>query len=202
MSAKGQFVGYIRVSTADQNIDRQSEQIEADRVFIDRVSGKDLERPELRAMLDYVREGDTVVVASMDRLARNVDDLRRIVAEQTRRGVSVRFLKENLTFTGEDSPLSHMLLSVLGAVAQIERDLIRERQREGIEIAKQKGKFRGRKRSLTDEQVSEVKTKIAAGEKKSDVARAFGISRDTLYQYLRSSQALLVEPSNTDEYCS
>ncbi|MEZ6098438.1 MAG: recombinase family protein [Pirellulaceae bacterium] len=184
MAVKGQMVGYIRVSTVDQNIDRQLEQIQADRLFVDRVSGKDLARPELRALINYVREGDMIVVASMDRLARNVDDLRRIVAEQTKRGVGVRFIKENLTFTGEDSPMANMLLSVLGAVAQFERDLIRERQREGIEIAKKKGKFRGRKRALTEQQILDAQRRIAAGETKASVARALGVSRDTLYRSL------------------
>jgi len=183
-TATGQLVGYVRVSTIDQNIDRQLEQIQADRVFVDRVSGKDVNRPQLAALLNYVRDGDTVVVASMDRLARNVDDLRRLVAEQTARGVSVRFLKENLSFSGDDSPMANMLLSVLGAVAQFERDLIRERQREGIEIAKREGKFKGRKKALSNEQVLEAKRRIAVGETKTDVARALGVSRDTLYRNL------------------
>ena len=184
MASKGQIVGYVRVSSVDQNTDRQIEQMDVDRMFVDQVSGKDMERPELAAMLDYVREGDTIVVTSMDRLARNVDDLRRIVAEQTKRGVGVRFLKENLLFTGDASPMADMLLSVLGAVAQFERDLIRERQREGIEIAKREGKYRGRKRSLSDEQITDARKRIAAGEKKAEVARVFGISRDTLYRSL------------------
>jgi len=187
MAAQGQIVGYVRVSSTDQNVDRQLEQLEADRVFVDRVTGSNAERPELTAMLKYVREGDTIIVASMDRLARNVDDLRRLVAEQTSRGVGVRFVKENLLFTGDDSPIANMLLSVLGAVAQFERDLIRERQREGIEIAKRKGKYRGRKKSLSDEQVEEVRKRIGAGEKKNAVAKSLGVSRDTLYRSLNSN---------------
>ena len=187
MSLRGQIVGYVRVSTTDQNTDRQFEQIEADRIFTDRVSGKDMNRPELAAMLDYVREGDTIVVVSMDRLARNVDDLRRIVAEQTSRGVAVRFIKENLNFTGEDSPMANMLLSVLGAVAQFERDLIRERQREGIEIARRNGKYRGRKKALSEEQLHEAQERIDAGEKKTAIAKHFGISRDTLYRSLATA---------------
>jgi len=184
MAVPGQIVGYVRVSSIDQNVDRQLEQIKADRVFVDRVTGSNAERPELTAMLEYVREGDTIVVSSMDRLARNVDDLRRLVAEQTRRGVGVRFLKEHLCFTGDDSPMANMLLSVLGAVAQFERDLIRERQREGIAIAKRKGKYRGRKKSLSNEQVEDARERIAAGETKSTVAKSLGVSRDTLYRSL------------------
>src|SRR5215510_6467496 len=123
---------------------------------------------------------------SMDRLARNLDDLRRIVHSLTRRGVRITFMKENLTFTGEDSPMAHLMLSVMGAFAEFERALLRERQREGIALAKQRGVYRGRKRSLTSVQIAEVKRRIGAGEQKAQVARAFGISRETLYQYLRA----------------
>src|SRR5690606_28953467 len=112
---------------------------------------KDTDRPQLKALLAYAREGDTIVIHSMDRLARNVDDLRRVVQEQTRRGIRVQFLKENLLFTGEDSPMANLMLTVLGAVGQFERELIRERQREGIALAKQRGVYRGRKRALSPE---------------------------------------------------
>ena len=185
MSGKGQRVGYIRVSSVDQNIERQLEQVDVDRVFTDRASGKDADRPALQELLVYVREGDTIVVHSMDRLARNVDDLRRIVQEQTRRGVHLQFIKENLSFTGQDSPMANLMLSVLGAVAQFERDLIRERQREGIALAKQRGVYRGRTKSLSDDRADELRRRAEAGEKKAALAREFGISRETLYQYLR-----------------
>src|SRR5512135_2313584 len=145
---KNQRIGYVRVSTYDQNVDRQLEHLDVDRVFTDKASGKDAERPELQALLAYAREGDTIVVHSMDRLARNVDDLRRIVQRETQRGVRVQLVTENLTFTGEPSPMSRLMLSVLGAVAQFERDLIKERQREGIALAKQRGAYRGRGKSL------------------------------------------------------
>ena len=132
-----------------------------------------------------VREGDTVVVHSMDRLARNLDDLRRIVQGLTQRGVRMEFVKEGLTFTGEDSPMANLMLSVMGAFAEFERALIRERQREGIVLAKQRGAYRGRKKSLNSEQIAELKRRVAAGDQKTLVARDFGISRETLYQYLR-----------------
>ncbi len=185
MSGTGQRVGYIRVSSVDQNVERQLEQVDVDRVFTDRASGKDADRPALQELLAYVRDGDTIVVHSMDRLARNVDDLRRIVQEQTRRGVHLQFIKENLSFTGQDSPMANLMLSVLGAVAQFERDLIRERQREGIALARQRGVYRGRAKSLSDEQADELCRRAAAGEKKAVLAREFHISRETLYQYLR-----------------
>lgn len=121
----------------------------------------------------------------MDRLARNLDDLRRIVLGFTERGVHVRFEKENLTFTGEDSPMSHLLLSVMGAFAQFERDLIRERQREGIALAKlREGAYVGRKHTLNAAQVTELRSRVAAGESKTAIAAAFEISRPTLYRYM------------------
>jgi DNA invertase Pin-like site-specific DNA recombinase len=185
MSGKGQRIGYVRVSSIDQNADRQLEHLHADKVFTDTASGKDTDRPQFQAMIAYAREGDTIVVHSMDRLARNVDDLRRIVQQQTKRGVQMQFVKENLTFTGEASPMANLMLSVLGAVAQFERDLIRERQREGIALAKQRGVYRGRKKALPTERVAVLRQRAAAGEKKACLAREFGISRETLYQYLR-----------------
>ena len=183
----GQRVGYLRVSGFDQNPDRQLENLEMDRTFIDMASGKDTHRPQLEALLAFVREGDTVVVHSMDRLARNLDDLRRLVKNLTGRGVRIQFVKEQLTFTGEDSPLATLLLSVMGAFAEFERALIRERQREGIELAKQRGAYRGRTRSLTAAQVGELTLRAAAGEAKTTLAQEFGISRETVYQYLRAA---------------
>lgn len=183
----GQRIGYIRVSSFDQNPDRQLEELKVVRSFIDKASGKDTHRPELESLLAFVREGDTVVVHSMDRLARNLDDLRRIVQDLTKRGIRIEFIKEGLTFTGEDSPMANLMLSVMGAFAEFERSLLKERQREGITLAKQRGIYRGRKRSLNKEQVSEMKRRIEAGEQKSKVARDMNISRETVYQYLRLS---------------
>jgi DNA invertase Pin-like site-specific DNA recombinase len=187
MSSKGQRIGYVRVSSYDQNPVRQLEHLEVDRVFTDKASGKDSERPQLQALLSYAREGDTIVIHSMDRLARNVDDLRRIVLGQTRRRVRIQFIKENLIFTGEESPMANLMLSVLGAVAQFERDLIKERQRQGIALAKQRGAYTGRKKALVAERIEELRTRIGNGEKKAPLAREFGISRETLYQYLRQN---------------
>jgi DNA invertase Pin-like site-specific DNA recombinase len=185
VSGKGQRIGYVRVSSIDQNADRQLEHLHADRVFTDHASGRNTGRPQLQALLAYAREGDTIVVHSMDRLARNVDDLRRIVQEQTKRRIHLQFVKENLTFTGDDAPMANLMLSVLGAVAQFERELIRERQREGIALAKQRGAYRGRKKALSLEKADELRRRAAAGEKRASLAREFGISRETLYQYLR-----------------
>lgn len=183
---KGQRIGYVRVSSTDQNPERQLEGVDLDRVFTDKASGKDTQRPQLDALLTYAREGDMVVVHSMDRLARNLDDLRRLVQQLTRREIGVTFMKENLTFTGEDSPMANLLLSVMGAFAEFERALIHERQREGIALAKKRGAYRGRKNTLSPDQVVTLRHRVGAGEQKAALAREFGISRETLYQYLQS----------------
>ncbi len=180
-------VGYTRVSTIDQNLDRQLDGIPVDRVFADMISGKNTHRPALEELLDYVRAGDTVVVHSMDRLARNLDDLRQLVRTLTRRGVRVEFVKESLTFTGDDSPMATLLLSIMGSFAEFERALIRERQMEGIAAAKKRGVYTGRKKALTDTQVAQIRGRVAGGETKAALAREYGVSRETLYQHLRSS---------------
>lgn len=182
----GQRIGYIRVSTLDQNPDRQLEGVQVSKVFIDKASGKDTQRPQLEALLSYVREGDTLVVHSMDRLARNLDDLRRMAQQLTGRGVRIEFVKESLTFTGEDSPMANLLLSVMGAFAEFERALIRERQREGISLAKQRGVYRGRKKALSESRIEELRRRVEAREPKAALAREFGISRASLYEYLRN----------------
>lgn len=183
-AGQGQRVGYIRVSTADQNTIRQLDGVQTDRVFQDKASGKDTDRPALAEMLAFVREGDTVTVHSMDRLARNLGDLRRIVDELTGRGVRVEFVKEGLTFTGDDSPMSNLLLSVMGAFAEFERALIKERQLEGIAQAKKAGKYTGRAAALSPEEAAQIKARAAAGESKAALADEFGVSRATVYRYL------------------
>lgn len=180
----GQKLGYIRVSSITQNTDRQLDGLELDERFEDKISGKDTKRPQLEAMLKHARKGDTVYCHSMDRLARNLDDLRKIVKELTGRGVVVQFVKENLIFTGDDNAMSELMLNLMGAFAQFERSLIKERQREGIALAKLKGAFKGRKRVITDEQIATIKARVAAGDKKKHIAADLGISRETVYQYL------------------
>ena len=185
----GQRIGYVRVSSFDQNPERQLEAVPVDRTFIDKASGKDTLRPQLEELLAFVRYGDTVVVHSMDRLARNLDDLRRMVQGLTGRGVRIEFIKEGLSFTGEDSPMAHLMLSIMGAFAEFERALIRERQREGIALARQRGAYRGRKKSLSPAKAEELRRRAAAGEKPAHLARGFGISRETVYQYLKQDGA-------------
>jgi DNA invertase Pin-like site-specific DNA recombinase len=128
-----------------------------------------------------------LVVHSMDRLARNLDDLRRMVLDLTGKGVYVQFVKENLTFTGEDSPISDLLLSLLGAVAEFERSMVRERQKEGIALAKKAGVYKGRKAKLTAEQIKEIRRRIKDGAKKAGLAVEFKVSRQTLYSAINAS---------------
>ena len=191
----GKKIGYVRVSSFDQNPERQLEGIELDRKFIDKASGKSKERPKLEEMMGYLREGDVLIVHSMDRLARNLDDLRSIVFKLTGEKIQVRFLKENLTFTGEDSPMSNLLLSMMGAFAEFERSLIRERQLEGIALAKKKGLYAGRKSTLSEEKVEEIKQLIEKNEKKSEISRKLKISRQTLYRYMKSN-----DPKNSKHF--
>jgi DNA invertase Pin-like site-specific DNA recombinase len=179
----GKRVGYIRVSTLYQNTERQLDGVELDKTFTDKASSKDTKRPELQAAIEYLRDGDVLVVHSMDRLARNLDDFRRIVSELTGQGVVIEFTKERLTFTSEDIALSKLLLSLMGAFAEFERSLLKERQREGIAVAKRTGVYKGRKPSLTPERVAELRTRVAGGEKRAALAREFGISRETTYGY-------------------
>ena len=181
----GKVVGYRRVSSVLQNTERQLDGLRMDEVFEDKLSGKDTNRPQLQAMLEYVREHDTVIVHSLDRLGRNIDDLRALVKDMVGRGVTVRFVKENLCFTSEDNNhFSELMLNMLAAFAQFERSIIKERQKEGVQLAKAAGAYKGRKQEMTVERIAEIANRVAAGEPKAQIAKALGISRDTLYRYL------------------
>jgi DNA invertase Pin-like site-specific DNA recombinase len=183
-----QRIGYIRVSSLDQNAERQLDGVHLEKIFTDKASGKDTNRPQLQAALNHVRAGDTLVVHSMDRLARNVEDMLRLVREMNGRGVSVEFIKENISFTaGSDDPRSVLMFTMLSAFAQFERSLIRERQREGIALAKAKGTvYKGRKPALNTETIAKLREQAAAGANRTKLAKEFGISRETLYQYIRN----------------
>ncbi len=183
----GKRIGYIRVSSLDQNTERQLDGLALDKRFEDKASGKDTHRPQLKAALDYLRDGDVLVVHSIDRLARSLADLESIVKELTGRGVAVEFVKERLIFTGAgDDPMAVLMRQMLGSVAQFERAMIRERQREGIALAKAAGRYKGSKGKLTQEQVAALVARDTenGGKNRSALAREFGVSRETLYQYL------------------
>jgi DNA invertase Pin-like site-specific DNA recombinase len=187
----GKDIGYVRVSTHDQNTARQLDGIHLDKVFEEHASGKDTARPALKACLEYVRDGDVLHVHSIDRLARNLRDLLTIVTELRKRKVTLKFHKENLTFTGGNDAIQgdafqELQLHIIAAVAQFERALILERQREGIAIAKKTGKYRhvGRKPVLSGEQVNELRTKLEKGTKIAVLAREYGVSRQTVYSWM------------------
>lgn len=189
-------IGYIRVSTAEQNTDRQLDGEQLTVTFKDKASGKNADRPQLQAMLGgNWPEGSTVVVHSMDRLARSLTDLLQLVEQLTQRGINVQFVKEGKMFRGGEAsdPMDKLMLSLLGAFAEYERTLIRERQREGIAKAKERGVYRGRPRRVDDaERVAQIVAEAtAAGVNKSRIAAKHGISRDTLYKYLKANEATL-----------
>lgn len=182
---KGQRIGYIRVSTVDQNIGRQLEGVTYDKCFIDYASGKNTERPEFKNMMNYVREGDTIIVHSMDRLARSLKDLVGIVDELVKKEIAVEFLKERITFTAQSTAMDNLMLQLMGAFAEFERSLILERQREGIKLAAAQGKYKGRVKALKPQQAIELNEawKSKTYSSKASLGKAFGISRQTVYKY-------------------
>ncbi|WP_269915017.1 recombinase family protein [Acinetobacter sp. HY1485] len=183
----GQRVGYIRVSTVDQNIERQLDGITYDKCFIDYASGKNIERPEFKNMMNYVREGDVIVVHSMDRLARSLKDLVGIVDDLIQKGIAIEFLKERITFTAQSTAMDNLMLQLMGAFAEFERSLILERQREGIRLAAAKGKYKGRAKALKKDQAEALNLAWQNKEytSKAALGKAFGITRQTVYKYLK-----------------
>lgn len=183
------IVGCARVSSVEQNLDRQLVRLKAENVetvFVDKISGKNLDRPGFSSMMEYVNEGDTLVICSMDRLARSLMDLLNVTRTLQAKGVTVRFLKEKLELSssGETSAISKFLMAMMGAVAEFERSLIRERQQQGIALAKARGVYKGRK-PIDDERLAEAKRRIASGIPKTKVAKELKIGRTTLYKYLK-----------------
>ncbi|MDP1548358.1 MAG: recombinase family protein [Anaerolineales bacterium] len=192
-TGSGKRIGYVRVSSADQNDARQLDGVVLDKTFTDKASGKDTNRPQLQAMFEFVREGDHIYVHSMDRLSRSLRDLQEVVELMTGKGISVTFTKENLTFeppaTGADAhktAYSTLMLQLLGAVSQFERALIKERQREGIAIAKSKKLYKGRKPALDETAVAKLQQMVAEGVSKVEIAKTLGISRASVYVYLNA----------------
>lgn len=182
-------IGYIRVSSVGQKDDRQLTDVALDKVFKEKISGKSIKRPELLKCLDYIREGDTLHVHSMDRLARNLQDLQALVGDLTSKGIEVSFHKENLLFSSKSNAMSKLLLQVMGAIAEFEMSLIRERQREGIAAARKLNKHLGRKPSLSNEQELEVIEKVKNRYPKSEIAKEYKISRPTLYKIIKKHNA-------------
>lgn len=182
---KGQKIGYIRVSTVDQNTDRQLADIELDKVFEEKVSAKTADRPELQQMLGHIRESDEIYIHDISRLARNIEDLHRLVNEIIEKGCSVHFVKENLHFSGDRTdPTQQLLLSMLGAVYQFERSIMLERQREGIAVAKAAGKFKGRPKSIDNHEIRRI---LAEGNSISKTANLLGVSMSSVQRAKREA---------------
>jgi len=178
-------VGYIRVSSADQNTERQLDGLALNKVFTDKVSGGTKDRPALNDLMEYARSGDVVHVHSIDRLARNLADLLNLLEQFTGKGITVKFHKENLTFSGENNPFQKLQLQVIGAVAEFERSMIKERQREGIAKAKQdRSKYQGRKPSIDGDRVRKMK---AEGLSPTAIAKELGIARSSVYRMLEEN---------------
>ena len=175
-------VSYRRVSSASQCLDRQ-ELEGCDKVFEEKITGAKRDRPELNRMLDYIREGDEVRVHSIDRLARDLRDLQSIIEHINDKDATITFLKEKLTFkpSAKADPFAKLQLHLMGAFAEFERSIIRERQREGIARAKERGVYAGRKTSID---VDKVKSLHASGVGASEIAKALGIGRASVYRLL------------------
>ena len=177
--------GYQRTSCLHQHTERQLVDVKLDRIFEEKLSGKDRNRPQLEALLSVLREGDVVHIHSMDRLARNTRDLLNLVEEITCKGCKIIFHTEHLSFEpNKNDPYQSLMMTLLAAVAQLERSLILQRQKEGIAIAKSKGKYKGGKNKLSPEQVAELK-ELSKTTSITSLAKKFGITRPTCYGYLK-----------------
>lgn len=180
-------VGYVRVSSYSQNTDRQLVGVELDKVFTEKASAKNANRPQLQACMEWVRDGDVLHVHSIDRLARNLFDLQDLVERLTTKGVEIRFHKENLNFSGGDNAMARLMLQLMGAFAEFERALINERRKEGMAAAKAAGKQIGARRKLNAEDVTAIRERLSGGDTKKALAVEYGVSRQTLYDALRAS---------------
>lgn len=178
-------IGYIRVSSVGQNTERQLEGIELDKIFTEEKSAKSTKRPALKECLEYLRNGDKFHVHSIDRLARNLRDLQNIITSLNEKGVSVHFLTEGLNFNGADNPMNKLMLQMIGAFAEFERNLIHERQAEGIANAKKRGVKFGKVPKLSPTQINEIKEMVDNRYSKTEIAKKFKVTRQTIYNVLK-----------------
>ena len=189
-------IGYTRVSTWEQNTARQLVGVPLDRVFEEKAFGKNTDaRPVLQEMLGFIRDGDELYVHSMDRLARNLKDLLTLVTTITDKGVTLHFVKENLTFEAKAkaTPFNKLLLGLLGSVDEFERELLLDRQREGIAQAKARGAYKGRK-PIAQEKIQRAKSLIAAGHTHAEAARLVGIGRTSMFKYVKEDKERATQP--------
>jgi len=180
-------IGYKRVSTVDQNLDRQ-DLGDVDKVFEEKLSGKTASnRPALQDLIGYARDGDTVVVHSIDRLARDLRDLQDIIQTLNDKGVTISFLSERLIFSADaDDAFAKLQLQMMGAFAEFERNIIRKRQAEGIAVAKAKGVYKGGKKRIDRDKVHKLK---ADGLSTYKIADAMGVSRMSVHRILNTESA-------------
>lgn len=178
-------IGYIRVSTVEQNTERQLLNLKLDKVFTDKCSGKDTNRPALKHLIEYTREGDVIHCHDISRMARSTEDLLRLVKEFTAKNITLKFHKESLTFDGTNNPMQQLMLTMLGGIYQFERAMILERQREGIVIAKAKGKYRGKQ--VNQQLHNQIRELYARGVNKTQIAKQLGCVRATVYKALSNS---------------
>lgn len=184
----GKKLAYIRVSSESQSTSRQDQQIEeleVDKVFIEKVSGKNItDRPQFQLMLEYAREEDIIYCADLSRWGRSLIDIKTTVTSLTTNGVTVKFLKENLTFSNHNDDMNNLLLGILSSLAEWERAVIKSRQMEGVQIAKERGVYKdrcGRKPKLSEEQIQEVRKRVEGGEHRTSIAKSMKVSRQTIY---------------------
>ena len=184
----GQRLAYVRVSSDGQNTSRQDQVIaekNVDKIFTEKVSGRNIsDRPQFQLMLEYARDQDIIYCADLSRWGRSLMDIKTSITFLTSKGVTVSFLKENLTFSGNDDPMSNLLLGILSSLSEWERAVIKSRQMEGVKIAQERGVYKercGRKPKLTEEQILEVRQRVEAGEHRTNIAKSLGVSRQTIY---------------------
>ena len=182
------LIGYVRVSSVDQNLDRQLADVPVERIYQDKTSGKSRARPGLEECLRNVRRGDVLMVHSIDRLARDLYDLQGILKELSEKGVSVKFLKENLEFPPGDkaNPFQVMQMQLLGTFAQFERSMIRERQKEGIEMARKKGKKLGRGKGITPGKEEKIRQLKEQGLSARAIGQEVGCSHTSVIRILKA----------------
>jgi DNA invertase Pin-like site-specific DNA recombinase len=188
-----QNIGYIRVSSADQNADRQLVDLQLNKTFTDQITGSIKDRPKLNECIDYIRHGDTLYVHSIDRLARNLLDLQEIIQTIIQKGVILKFVKENLVFTSINDPMATLTLQIMGAFAEFERTMIRTRQREGINAAKKAGKHLGRPHKIDNKFRKIVKEKLENCQSIRSIAKDMSVSRATIYKAIEQLKSQTTE---------
>lgn len=183
------IIGYVRVSSVDQNVARQLDGITLEKRFEEKLSGKNRDRPELEKCLEFARDGDVLMVHSIDRLARNQRDLQNIVGDLVAKGVSIKFITENLEFGNIDNPMGALMLSMMGAFAEFERTMIKSRQLEGIRKAKERGQQFGRK-PLKKKLINELNERLANNEKVTKIAVDLNIGVSTIYKHRKANDKI------------